>query len=92
MMNELEIIRATLDLERFNNLQDDISNLQNKIVNIPSDVYTTKDELFKGAFTDLDNALTKLRKALQGQKVKVALEENAKNPIVIEMIRSLTKR
>ena len=60
----IEKAKARKQKRIFDDLQDDISTLQNKIVEIPSTVYTTKDELLKGAFTDLDNTLTKVRKAL----------------------------
>ena len=43
-------------------MQEDIDYLKNKLVKISSEPFTVRDELLRGAYVDLDNAITKLQK------------------------------
>ena len=47
---------------RFRHLQEDIDYLKNKLAKISSEPSTVRDELLRGAYVDLENAITKLQK------------------------------
>ena len=55
------ITRRSVDLERFKNLQDDIMHLQSKLIKTPSEPFTVREDFLRGAYVDLDNAITKLQ-------------------------------
>ena len=47
---------------RFRHLQEDIDYLKNKLAKISSEPSTVRDVLLRGAYDDLDKAITKLQK------------------------------
>ena len=50
------------DLEQCRHLKEDIDYLKSKLVKMPSEPFTVRDELLRGAYVDLENAITKLQK------------------------------
>ena len=55
------ITRRAVDLENFKNFQDDIMHLQSKLIKTLSEPFTVRDDLLRGAYVDLDDAITKLQ-------------------------------